>query len=100
MAPESEIKVYRYLQHIFGAKCAPSCSNYALLRAAECNGLQYPIGDCAVKRNCCMEGLFKSVKTTVEALELQQQLVAILKFAGFNLTKWVSNVKEVIRIPQ
>ena len=48
-----------------------------------------------------MEGLFKSVKTTGEALELQQQLVAILKFAGFNLTKWVSNVKEVIeRIPQ
>lgn len=39
---ESEIEVYQYLRHIFGAKCAPTCSNYALLRTAEDNGLQYP----------------------------------------------------------
>ena len=42
-----------------------------------------------------MDDFFKSVKTTSDALELQQQLV-MLKRAGVNLTKWVSNVKEVI----
>ena len=48
-----------------------------------------------------MDDFFKSVKTTSDALELQQQLVVMLKRAGFNLTKWVSNVKEVIeRIPE
>ena len=42
-----------------------------------------------------------SVKTTNDAFELQLQLVVMLKRAGFNLTKWVSNVKEVIeRIPE
>ena len=100
-SPESEIEVYQYLRHIFGAKCAPTCSNCALLRTAEDNGLQYPIAARAVKRNFYMDDFFKSVKTTSDALELQQQLVVMLKRAGFNLTKWVSNVKEVIeRIPE
>ena len=54
-----------------------------------------------MKRNFYIDGLFKSVKTTVEALELQQQLVVILKCAGFCLTKWVSNVKGATeRIPE
>ena len=39
-----------------------------------------------------MDDFSKSVKTTSDALEL----VVTLKPAGFNLTKWVSNVKEVI----
>ena len=47
-----------------------------------------------------MDDFFKSVESSSEALELQQQLVAMLKLAGFNLTKWISNEKEVIeRIP-
>ena len=48
---ESEIEIYQYLRHIFGAKCASTFSNYALLRTAEDNGLQYPIAAHAVKRN-------------------------------------------------
>ena len=96
-SPESEIEVYQYLRHIFGAKCAPTCSNYALLRTAEDNGLQYPIAARAVKRNFYMDDFFKSVKTTSDALELQQQLVVMLKRAGFNLTKLVSNMKDMIK---
>ena len=43
-----------------------------------------------------MDDFFKSVESSSEALELQQQLVAMLKFAAFNLTKWISNEKEMI----
>ena len=73
-SPESEIEVYQYLQHIAGAKCAPTCSNYALLRTAEDNRQQYPVAVRAVMRNFYMEDFFKSVETTDDALELQQQL--------------------------
>ena len=45
-----------------------------LLRTAEDNGQQYPVAARAVKRNFYMEDFFKSVKTTNDALELQQQL--------------------------
>ena len=99
-SPGSEAEVYQYQRHIFGAKCAPTCSNYALLRSAEENKLQFPTAALAVKRNVYMDDFFKSVESSSKALELQQQLVAMLKLAGFNLTKWISNEKEVIeRIP-
>ena len=48
-----------------------------------------------------MDDFFKSVKTTDDAFELQKQLIVMLKRAGFNFTKWVWNVKEVIeRVPE
>ena len=55
--PESEIEVYQYLRHIFGAKCSPTCSNYALVTTAEDNGLQYPVAARAIKRNFYMDDL-------------------------------------------
>ena len=99
-SPGSETDVYQYQRHVFGAKCAATCFNYWLLRSAEENKLQFPTAALAVKRNVYMDDFFKSVNLSNEALELQQQLVAMLKLAGFNLTKWISNEKEVIeRIP-
>ena len=55
-----------------------------------------PTAALTVKRNFYMDDFFKSVESSSEALKLQQQLVAMLKLAGFNLTKWISNEKEVI----
>lgn len=100
-SPESPPEVYQYVRHIFGAKCAPTCSNYALLRSAKDNKAEFPMAVLAVKRNFYTDDFFKLVKPTFEAVELQQELVELLKLAGFNLTKWISNSKEVIeRIPE
>ena len=99
--PESSTEVYQYVRHIFGAKCAPTCSNYALLRSAEDNQEQFPTAAAVVKRNFYMDDFFKSVRSSDEALELQQELVEMLNLAGFHLTKWISNEKEVIKhIPE
>ena len=95
-SPESPIEVYQYVRHIFGAKCAPTCSNYALLKSAEDNEMKFPIASLAVKRNFYMDDFFKSVKSTGEAMEIQQQLAEMLNLGGFHLTKWISNEKEVI----
>ena len=95
-SPESAIEVYQFVRHIFGAKCSPTCSNYALLRSAEDNEMEFPIAALAGKRNFYMDDLFKSVKSTDEAKEMQQQLSEMLYLGGFHLTKWVSNEKEVI----
>ncbi|KAL9977438.1 hypothetical protein ACROYT_G014841 [Oculina patagonica] len=100
-SPESPTEVYQYVRHIFGAKCAPTCSNYALLRCAEDNEKQFPNAALAVKRNFYMDDFFKSVKSSDQALELQQELVEMLNEAAFHLTKWISNEKEVIeQIPE
>ena len=84
------------MRHIFGAKCAPTCSSYALLRSAEDNEMKFPVAALAVKRNFYMDDFFKSVKSTGEAMEIQQQLAEMLNLGGFHLTKWISNEKEVI----
>ena len=100
-SPESAIEVYQFVRHIFGAKCAPTCSNYALLRSAKDNEMEFPIAALAVKRNFYMDDFFKSVKSTDEAMEMRQQLVEMLNLGGFHLTKWISNEKEVIaQIPR
>ncbi|XP_067026615.1 uncharacterized protein [Acropora muricata] len=95
-SPESPIEVYQYVRHIFGAKCAPTCSNYALLKSAEDNKMKFPIASLAVKRNFYIDDFFKSDKSTGEAMEIQQQLAEMLNLGGFHLTKWISNEKEVI----
>ena len=94
--PESAIDVYQFARHIFGAKCAPTCSNYALLRTAEDNEMEFPIAALAVKRNVYMDDFFKSVNSTDEAMKMQKQLSEMLNLGGFHLTKWISNEKEVI----
>lgn len=93
---ELPTEVYQYVRHIFGVKCAPTCANYALLRNAEDSESQFPTAAMAVKRNFYMDDFSRSVKSTDEAMELQHKLVEMLKLAGFNLTKWISNEKEVI----
>ena len=75
------------MHHIFGAKCAPTCSDYALLRSAEDNEKQFPTAALAVKPNFYMDDFFKSVKSSDEALELQKELVEMLNEAAFHLTK-------------
>ena len=94
--PESAIDVYQFARHIFGAKCAPTCSNYALLRTAEDNEMEFPIAALAVKRNVYMDDFFKSINSTDEAMKMQKQLSEMLNLGGFHLTKWISNEKEVI----
>lgn len=95
-SPKSPIEVYQYVHHLLGAKCAPTCSNYALLRCVEDNEMEFPIVALVVKRNFYMDDFFKSVKSTDEAMELQQQLAEMLSRGGFHLTKWISNEKDVI----
>ena len=70
-SPESPIEVYQYVHHIFGAKCAPTCSNYALLRSAEDKEMKFPIAALAVKRKFYMDDFVKSVKSIDEAMEIQ-----------------------------
>ena len=61
---------------------------------------EFPIAALAVKRNFYMDDFFKSVKSTDEAMEMQQ-LVEMLNLGGFHLNKWISNEKEVIaQIPE
>ena len=84
------------MRHIFGARCAPTCSNYALLKSAEDNEMKFPIASSDGKRSFYMDDFVKSVKSTGEAMEIKQKLSEMFNLGGYHLTKCISNEKEVI----
>ena len=94
--PEDRVDVYQYVRHIFGAKCSPTCSYYALRRTAQDNKDSFPLEAEVVERNFYMDDLFKSVPSLLEAYSLQVGLVNLLSLGGFRLTKWISNDKHLL----
>ena len=100
-SPEAQSEVYQYVRHIFGAKCAPTRANYALVRTVRDNRTELPEAAIAVERNFYMDDFFKSVASVEKALQLQKQLVKMCTSVGFRLTKWISSEKNVIKhIPE
>ena len=97
--PTSDVSVFQYSRHIFGAKDSPTCGNYALRRTAVDNQDRYPDAANAVLNNFYMDDYLGSVKISETALILSRSLVELLKLGGFNLTKLIiSNVPNLSSI--
>ena len=93
--PTSDVSVFQYTRHNFGAKDSPTCANYALRRTAVTNQNRYPDAAYAVLNNFYMDDYLGSVKNPESALMLSRSLVELLKLDGFNLTKFISNVPNL-----
>ena len=93
--PTSDVSVFQYTRHIFGAKDSPTCANYALRRTAVDNQDRYPDAAYAVLNNFYLDDNLGSVKNPETALMLSRSLVELLKLGGFNLTKFISNVPNL-----
>ena len=93
--PTTNVVVYQYTRHIFGAKDSPTCANYALQRTARDNVIQYPEATKAVLENFYMDDYLDSVESPERALKRSKELVLLLHLGGFKLTKFVSNVPNL-----
>ena len=93
--PTTNVVVYQYTSHIFGAKDSPTCANYALQRTARDNVNQYPEATKAVLENFYMDDYVDSVESPERALKRSKELVHLLHLGGFKLTKFVSNVPNL-----
>ena len=93
--PTTNVVVYQYTRHIFGAKDSPTCANYALKRTARDNVDQYPEATKAVLENFYMDDYLDSVESPERALKRSKELVHLLHLGGFKLTKFVSNVPNL-----
>ena len=93
--PTTNVVVYQYTRHIFGAKDSPLCANYALQRTARDNVIQYPEATNAVLENFYMDDYLDSVESPERALKRSKELVQLLHLGGFKLTKFVSNVPNL-----
>ena len=93
--PTTNVVVYQYTRHIFGAKDSPTSANYALQRTARDNVNQYPEATKAVLENFYMDDYLNSVESPERALKRSKELVHLLHIGGFRLTKFVSNVPNL-----
>ena len=96
---DDEPQDFMMCAHVFGGTSSASCSNYALRRTAIDNKEVYGT-DAATTllRNFYMDELLKSVKDVQSAKQLVQNVINICKSGGFNLTKFMSNSKELLAI--
>ena len=66
--PTTNVVVYQYTRHIFGAKDSPTCVNYALQRTARDNAKFYPEAAKAVLENFYMDDYLDSVESPEKAI--------------------------------
>ena len=82
---------------LFGAGSSPGCSNFALKRTAEDGEREFGARAAeALKKNFYVDDAVKSVPTEKDAIELIQAVKGMCAKGGFNLTKFVSNSREVM----
>ena len=94
--PSSEVMVYQYSRHIFGAKDSPTCANFALQKTAKDNIRKFPDAAQAVLDKFYMDDYLDSLETPHEALSRAKKLVELLKLGGFKLTKFISNTPHLL----
>ena len=89
---------YQMLVHLFGATSSPSCTSFGLKQTADDS--QEMFSEEAVRtlrRNFYVDNCFKSIKGETEAISLVSELHTLLSKGGFQLTKWISNSRRVIK---
>ena len=94
--PSSEVMVYQYSRHIFGAKYSPTCANFALQKTAKDNIRKFPNAAQAVLDKFYMDDYLDSLETSHEALSRAKNLVELLKLGIFKLTKFISNTPHLL----
>ncbi|XP_048584159.1 uncharacterized protein LOC125563209 [Nematostella vectensis] len=91
-------KTHQMLVHIFGAKSSPSVTSFALRITARDNADKFPSELVeAVLRDFYVDDLLKSFQSASEATATSSQLCELLSKGGFELTKWLSNNREVMQ---
>ena len=92
-----EPQEYCMTVHLFGAGSSPGCSNFALKSTAEDGEKEFDARAAeTLKKNFYVDDALKSVPTEKDAIELVQAVKGMCAKGGFNLTKFVSNSREVM----
>ena len=89
--------VYVMEVHIFGATSSPCVANWALRRTASDNAERFnPQVVATVDRNFYVDDALPSFSEENAASTVASDLVKILNHGGFNLTKFMTNSKNVL----
>ncbi|XP_046389327.1 uncharacterized protein LOC124158184 [Ischnura elegans] len=89
--PTKPIQDYKLTTVTYGTASAPYLAIRTLLQLAEDEEERYPMGSAILRTQTYVDDIFSGGNTIEDAILKRDQLIEILKSAGFPLGKWSSN---------
>ena len=84
--------------HVFGGISSPGCCNYAIRKTVVDNASDFKVGVAeTLMKNVYVDDLLKSVESEDSSIQLLQDVRKIGQRGLFNLTKFTSNRKAVLK---
>ena len=92
-----EMKEYRMVKCLFGARSSPSVANFCLRTTEQSHQEEFDEEVIeTVNRSMYVDDTMKSTSSTEKAVSLASQLRTLLEKGGFCLMKWYSNDRGVM----
>ncbi|XP_065075285.1 uncharacterized protein LOC135699031 [Ochlerotatus camptorhynchus] len=95
-SPDLPLGTYELLTVTYGTASAPFLATRVLLQLADDEQESFPEAVEILRKDFYVDDLFTGAKSVEEAIELRQQLEALLAKGGFQLRKWASNEETVL----
>ena len=95
--PTGPLLQYRMCRVTFGVSASPYLAVRTLQQTVRDHGEGYPEASAHTLQSFYVDDFLGGANSTQEALQLYQDIRGILHKGGFNLTKWRSSSKEVLK---
>lgn len=82
----------------FGKKSAPYLAIKTLFQAAQDGLIKFPKGSKCIIDGFYVDDCIYGADSVPDAIEIQSQVIQVLKSAGFHLRKWSSNSSEILEM--
>lgn len=91
------VSIYQLTTVTYGMNCSPYLAIKTLRQLAKDEGSRFPRAAEILKHHSYVDDLIAGAPTEEEAVELQKQLIDLLRLGGFELRKWVSNSPKLLQ---
>lgn len=95
--PEDDLLAYELQTVTYGTAPASFLAVRCLQQLSVEHATSYPLGAAVINRDFYMDDLLTGANTEKEALKIRDQVISILSSGGFELRKWSSNNKTLLK---
>ncbi|XP_060845438.1 uncharacterized protein LOC132925023 [Rhopalosiphum padi] len=96
-SPIEEVKEYELCTITYGVNAAPYLAIRCLHQLDSDCGTEFPLAKGLLVTSTYVDDIVAGADTKGEVLELQRQVISLLRKGGFNLRKWASNCEEILK---
>ncbi|XP_050056092.1 uncharacterized protein LOC126549769 [Aphis gossypii] len=96
-SPNEEVKEYELCTRTYGFNAAPYLAIRCLRQLDSDCGNQFPLAKNLLVTSTYVDDIVAGADTERVVLELQRQLISLLRKGGFNLRKWASNCDAILK---